>query len=92
MKNSDNKARINIRLKPEEKKLIDQFAEANKMNVTQFIITSTINPLQLPAMKKYQKMCRQNTISEILNILPTLNLSTKDYQKLENELEYLWRI
>lgn len=92
MKNSDNKARINIRLKPEEKKLIDQFAEANKMNVTQFIITSTINPLQLPAMKKYQKMCRQNTISEILNILPTLNLSTKDYQKLEKELEYLWRI
>lgn len=92
MKNSDNKARINIRLKPEEKKLIDQFAEANKMNITQFIITSTINPLQLPAMKKYQKMCRQNTISEILNILPTLNLSTKDYQKLEKELEYLWRI
>lgn len=92
MKNSDNKARINIRLKPEEKKLIDQFAEANKMNVTQFIITSTINPLQLPAMKKYQKICRQNTISEILNILPTLNLSTKDYQKLEKELEYLWRI
>lgn len=92
MKNSDNKARINIRLKPDEKKLIDQFAEANKMNVTQFIITSTINPLQLPAMKKYQKMCRQNTISEILNILPTLNLSTKDYQKLEKELEYLWRI
>ena len=92
MKNSDNKARINIRLKPEEKKLIDQFAEANKMNVTQFIITSTINPLQLPAMKKYQKMCRQNTISEILNILPTLNLSTRDYQKLEKELEYLWRI
>lgn len=92
MKNSDNKARINIRLKPEEKKLIDQFAEANKMNVTQFIITSTINPLQLPAMKKYQKMCRQNTIGEILNILPTLNLSTKDYQKLEKELEYLWRI
>ena len=92
MKNSDNKARINIRLKPEEKKLRDQFAEANKMNITQFIITSTINPLQLPAMKKYQKMCRQNTISEILNILPTLNLSTKDYQKLEKELEYLWRI
>ena len=92
MKNSDNKARINIRLKPDEKKLIDQFAEANKMNVTQFIITSTINPLQLPAMKKYQKICRQNTISEILNILPTLNLSTKDYQKLEKELEYLWRI
>ena len=92
MKNSDNKARINIRLKPEEKKLIDQFAEANKMNITQFIITSTINPLQLPAMKKYQKICRQNTISEILNILPTLNLSTKDYQKLEKELEYLWRI
>lgn len=92
MKNSDNKARINIRLKPEEKKLIDQFAEANKMNVTQFIITSTINPLQLPAMKKYQKICRQNTISEILNILPTLNLSTRDYQKLEKELEYLWRI
>ena len=79
MKNSDNKARINIRLKPEEKKLIDQFAEANKMNVTQFIITSTINPLQLPAMKKYQKICRQNTISEILNILPTLNISTKAY-------------
>lgn len=92
MKNSDNKARINIRLKPDEKKLIDQFAEANKMNVTQFIITSTINPLQLPAMKKYQKMCRQNTISEILNILPTLNLSTIDCQKLEKELEYLWRI
>lgn len=92
MKNSDNKARINIRLKPEEKKLIDQFAEANKMNVTQFIITSTINPLQLPAMKKYQKICRQNTISEILNILPTLNLSTIDCQKLEKELEYLWRI
>ena len=92
MKNSDNKARINIRLKPEEKKLIDQFAEANKMNVTQFIITSTINPLQLPAMKKYQKMCRQNTISEILNILPTLNISTKDCQILEKELEYLWRI
>ena len=92
MKNSDNKARINIRLKPEEKKLIDQFAEANKMNITQFIITSTINPLQLPAMKKYQKICRQNTISEILNILPTLNLSTRDYQKLEKELEYLWRI
>lgn len=92
MKNSDNKARINIRLKPDEKKLIDQFAEANKMNVTQFIITSTINPLQLPAMKKYQKICRQNTISEILNILPTLNLSTKDCQKLVKELEYLWRI
>lgn len=92
MKNSYNKARINIRLKPEEKKLIDQFAEANKMNVTQFIITSTINPLQLPAMKKYQKICRQNTISEILNILPTLNLSTRDCQKLEKELEYLWRI
>ena len=92
MKNSDNKARINIRLKPEEKKLIDQFAEANKMNVTQFIITSTINPLQLPAMKKYQKICRQNTISEILNILPTLNISTKDCQTLEKELEYLWRI
>lgn len=92
MKNSDNKARINIRLKPEEKKLIDQFAEANKMNITQFIITSTINPLHLPAMKKQQKICRQNTISEILNILPTLNLSTKDSQKLVKELEYLWRI
>lgn len=92
MKNSDNQARINIRLKPEEKNLIEQFAEANKMNTTQFIITSTINPLQLPAMKKQQKICRQNTINEILNILPTINLSTKDYQKLVKELEYLWRI
>ena len=92
MKNSDNTDRIGIRLKPEEKKLIDQFAEAHGMNRTQFIITSTLNPLQLPQINSLMKIQRQNTISEILNILPDLNLSTKDQQKLIKELQHLWHI
>lgn len=86
-------ARMGIRVSEKEKKQITYLAEYSEMTISKIMVTSTINPLQLPVVKNEISMRIKNMLDYMHGYIMRNNkLSNECKKEIEGEMTKIYDI
>lgn len=86
-------ARMGIRVSEKEKKQITYLAEYSEMTISKIMVTSTINPLQLPIVKNEISMRMNMMLDSIQNaVMHNPHISPEAKKAIESEMKRIYDI
>lgn len=91
MDDSYNTARIGLRTTPEEKEMLKYYAKLNGMSLSQLMVDSSLNPINLPLVQREISVQNRNILNALLNNLRVYYIPPQYLNIIEKEIEKLWQ-